>query len=90
MLDFHFDPNLKSFTRFIYTLSYNFPSRKKARDREVESRISEESEEPVVPPAEKLPGLLPPDPGLWEHITYTRTHLHPLPSSQEQVKELAR
>ena len=49
---------------FVSGIQFPF-SRKKGRDREPESRISEESEEPMVPPAVKLPGLLPPDPHLW-------------------------
>lgn len=61
------------------------------RDRETESRVSEESEDQLAAPVtEKLPGLLPPDPALWAHISHVRTLLHPLPSAREQVEQLAR
>ena len=36
----------------------------------MESRVSEESEDQLAAPVtEKLPGLLPPDPALWAHIS---------------------
>ena len=67
--------------------------RKKGRgEREVEtSRVPADTEEPSLPPApEKRPGLLPPDPTLWQHVTHARTHVLPLPATGEQVQQLAR
>lgn len=49
---------------------------------EVEPKASEVSEE--------SPGLLPPDPALWAHLTHADTQIQPLSSTRSQVTELAR
>ncbi len=40
--------------------------------------------------SENPPGLLPPDPCLWAHITHTRSHIDQLTSARSRVTELAR
>lgn len=68
---------------------YIVTCRKKTKsEKEAESCISEEFEETVV--AEKLPGLLGPDPALWSHISHVKTNIQTLPQAHDQVQQLAR
>ena len=65
-------------------------SKKLKAERDLESRISEESEEAARPSPEKLPGLLQPDPKLWAHLNHTLSHIQPLTTAREQVTQLAK
>ncbi len=49
---------------------------------EVEPKLSEVAEE--------SPGLLPPDPALWAHLSHAHSHIRPLSPTKSQVTELAR
>lgn len=61
-------------------------------DRESESRISLNEDVPNVNDGSrtKLPGQLEMDQGLWDHIQHVLTNIKPLPSTTQQLQELAK
>lgn len=61
-------------------------------ERESESRISQDNEGPIVSDGSKikLPGQLEFDQGLWEHIQQISNTIKPLPSTIQQLQEIAK
>lgn len=60
-------------------------------ERESESRISQDNEGIVSDGSKiKLPGQLELDQGLWEHIQQISNTIKPLPSTIQQLQEIAR
>ncbi len=61
-------------------------------ERESDTRISQEVNEGVNgdESKNKLPGLLEIDTGLWDHIQQVLNTIKPLPSTTQQVQELAK
>lgn len=68
---------------------HDFRKRTKA-ERESESRISDMNEDALEGSKTKLPGQLEVDQGLWEHILYAMTNIKLLPSTTQQLQDLAK
>lgn len=64
--------------------------KRRAAERELESRVSQEEVLASEESKTKLPGLLEMDQALWDHIQHVITTIKPLPSTMQQLQELAK
>lgn len=71
----------------LFYLHHFVYSKKGKGDKPNEVQITDLEEETEQP--HPTDWLLPPDEGLWEHITHVQTHIQPLTSVREQAERLA-
>lgn len=77
----------KKYRLQIFYLHHFVYSKKGKGDKSNEVLITDLGEESEQP--HPTDWLLPPDEGLWEHITYVQTHIQFLTSVREQAERLA-